>query len=552
MVYGIVKGVGDAFVQIFEAIFGGGGIKDAADKLGSGVSDAIKKGVGSSDQLFKVLDSEAQNLESSIGKRFSAEIRNTKGFWGKMWEELKEAGRWLDKEIFQPIGKGLEWFNTNVIVPATKIFRGLLEIFIAAVVTPLAAVAAAISVSFKLIKATFDFIFELFRDPKKAFANLGKALKEILQEVGDIFKPVTDLFESGLTKVIDGLFGDGKANKFYEWLKGGFDKFGEWIKGAPQKVKDWFTNLFKFDIDLPKMNKDSGVVEKFLGLEIPWMEFATGGVVPGKAFFNGDNPKNDTVPALLSPGEMVIPRSALTSQKALAEYLSMAGVPGFYSGTDLMNDLKNAGGSVVDVVSKIGGAIAGGTEEFLNDPLGSIKNLWDNVSSTAVRWTSDGFNFLTGDAAKIYNFLKSIGASIDFFNMLTNPVGEAKRALKTVSSKLIDPVIKDGIKGVLGFAQGGLVPGSGYGDTVPAMLTPGEFVLSRKAVAGIGVNNAQRINSGGGVGDTNQTFNFSIDIKTTEPVDDKMLKNRIIPEIEKHFKRKSNDGRRVLAAQGVR
>jgi len=32
---------------------------------------------------------------------------------------------------------------------------------------------------------------------------------------------------------------------------------------------------------------------------------------------------------------------------------------------------------------------------------------------------------------------------------------------------------------VLGFASGGAVPGTGYGDTQPAMLTPGEFVVRR-------------------------------------------------------------------------
>lgn len=36
---------------------------------------------------------------------------------------------------------------------------------------------------------------------------------------------------------------------------------------------------------------------------------AHGAVVPGRANVSGDSPKNDTVPAVLSPGEIVIPRS---------------------------------------------------------------------------------------------------------------------------------------------------------------------------------------------------------------------------------------------------
>jgi hypothetical protein len=37
--------------------------------------------------------------------------------------------------------------------------------------------------------------------------------------------------------------------------------------------------------------------------------FQAGGVVPGKAHVQGDSPMNDKVPAMLSPGEIVIPRS---------------------------------------------------------------------------------------------------------------------------------------------------------------------------------------------------------------------------------------------------
>ena len=55
---------------------------------------------------------------------------------------------------------------------------------------------------------------------------------------------------------------------------------------------------------------------------------------------------------------------------------------------------------------------------------------------------------------------------------------------------------------MLGFEQynkGGIVPGGGPNkDTVPAMLTPGEFVMSRGAVQNIGVNNLMKMNAAGG------------------------------------------------------
>lgn len=44
------------------------------------------------------------------------------------------------------------------------------------------------------------------------------------------------------------------------------------------------------------------------------------------------------------------------------------------------------------------------------------------------------------------------------------------------------------------FASGGLVPGSGNGDTVPAMLSPGEFVIKKSSVKKLGASNLARVN----------------------------------------------------------
>jgi TP901 family phage tail tape measure protein len=48
---------------------------------------------------------------------------------------------------------------------------------------------------------------------------------------------------------------------------------------------------------------------------------------------------------------------------------------------------------------------------------------------------------------------------------------------------------------VLGFARGGLVPGSGNSDTVPAMLSPGEFVIRKSSVSKLGTSNLEAMNS---------------------------------------------------------
>jgi TP901 family phage tail tape measure protein len=48
---------------------------------------------------------------------------------------------------------------------------------------------------------------------------------------------------------------------------------------------------------------------------------------------------------------------------------------------------------------------------------------------------------------------------------------------------------------VLGFARGGLVPGSGNGDTVPAMLAPGEFVIRKSSVNKMGAGTLAAMNN---------------------------------------------------------
>jgi hypothetical protein len=56
-----------------------------------------------------------------------------------------------------------------------------------------------------------------------------------------------------------------------------------------------------------------------------------------------------------------------------------------------------------------------------------------------------------------------------------------------------------GDEGILRAASGGPVPGTGGGDTVPALLTPGEFVINKSAAASIGQTALQRLNKGGAV-----------------------------------------------------
>ena len=65
--------------------------------------------------------------------------------------------------------------------------------------------------------------------------------------------------------------------------------------------------------------------------------------------------------------------------------------------------------------------------------------------------------------------------------------------------------ISDEARAALPMNQGGEVPGQGNTDTVPAMLTPGEFVLTKEAVNQVGADTLYNMNAAaGGVGKPSQ------------------------------------------------
>lgn len=91
--------------------------------------------------------------------------------------------------------------------------------------------------------------------------------------------------------------------------------------------------------------------------------------------------------------------------------------------------------------------------------------------------------------------------------------------LSPASSKIPTPsrLLKAvGFKGMIRKALGGAIPGVGSGDTVPSLLTPGEFVLNKRASASIGLNQLNRFNSGGAVGGDNSNKNITGSINNAQ------------------------------------
>lgn len=104
--------------------------------------------------------------------------------------------------------------------------------------------------------------------------------------------------------------------------------------------------------------------------------------------------------------------------------------------------------------------------------------------------------------------------------------------------------------GIEYFASGGFARGN---DSIPAMLTPGEFILKTSAVNKIGVGNLLALNNGKAqLGSQTSNVTVNLTVNTSEKLDESFIRQRLMPAIRDELKRNSLDGRTIVYAGGVR
>ena len=125
----------------------------------------------------------------------------------------------------------------------------------------------------------------------------------------------------------------------------------------------------------------------------------------------------------------------------------------------------------------------------------------------------------------ITNLVKSLGdVASQALSGANSQIGSlAALGLIGAGSNLFD---KKKNKDKKNYNLGGKVSGSGDADTVPAMLTPGEFVISKDAVNKVGVDTLKNINAAAGA-TSEPTSSFELSIGRENPYD---LKSNVITE----------------------
>ena len=147
---------------------------------------------------------------------------------------------------------------------------------------------------------------------------------------------------------------------------------------------------------------------------------------------------------------------------------------------EVLNIANNASADSIEDLEK--------AQKGLGYRLGTLQKEFAALISEVVN--SSSFKFL---ADVFINLSKSVISTVRAFK----PLLPILSTVATFAAGRVAGQVLAGnttLKKSFGFASGGYVPGSGNGDTVPAMLTPGEFVVNKKSAQAFGYGNLESVN----------------------------------------------------------
>jgi TP901 family phage tail tape measure protein len=289
----ILENLGGALVNIFEGVFDGldevfdfgswgedvwEGIKDAGNaagewlaSLGGKIWEGLKSFGDTIGQFFKNLGGNIWEGLKSFGDTVGQFFKN---LGGKIWDGLSSLGETI-----------WEWFKGL----GLRIWNGLKE-----------AVGDVFVTFGKWGAAIWQGFVSIVKDIGLWFKEKGIAIWEGLRDaVGGAWQAV----KGWGGRIWDG-FREAVVSA-WSWLRNIGAQIWDGLKSAMGSIGDWFTGG-------KSGKKGLGGVVNSIGDGIASVfGWSDGGVISGKAQVLGDSKKNDTIPAMLSPGEMVIPRSAM-------------------------------------------------------------------------------------------------------------------------------------------------------------------------------------------------------------------------------------------------
>ena len=518
IVNGIVEGL-KQLVNIFKGIsIKGPDTKKMVENLQLGMKSVTKTLTGESSKMFAVMDlgtaSKAQEaidtMKDQIYEGAKKGVDYLTMWWRKLlaelqkvWDSLVWAWRkvweWI-KQVWDELVRGvkavfefLKMIWDEVIKLLQPIFDGLKATW--------DWVFARLTEIWDSVKALWEWIFSklegIWSWLKETWASIVDGLSSVWEKLKGVGGSIWESFKDALSNGFS--FFRDLGSKIWDGLKSGLEGIGNFVKDIFDKMNpmNLFNKIFSIDPDETKKGK-GGTVENTLGINVPFVQFAKGGLVPGNPMVKGDSFLNDRILALLSPGEAIIPRS-LMENPAVKTIVD-----------SVLNNKTN--------------------------PLG----LWKGGISIG------GQNILTVSDKGIKVGETEISSAKDLIDVATNVFGNVWDEVREKVFGIIMKIFESNK-----FHTGGLVPSFAGGGEVPAMLNPGEFVLNRSATQGLGLNLLNNMNRGN-MGSIQPNITLNIEINTTQPIDDVFFRNTLMPRIKDDIKRRTLNGEFIISSKGVR
>lgn len=589
LVSGFLKGIQRAMGSIFGGIQLPEELTELPNQFAEGVQKLASRTTEEASKLFKVLDLEAEargleqanKIQDILNQGILAFEIKFKGLIDWLLEAWRKIVEWV-KGVFEWVINGIknvfQWVVDNVLTPLANVIRTAFQWVIDNVINPL---INGITNAWKAIKK--DILDPLLNGLKDVFSYLKtKVLDPFMTAFGTVINflkdKVFDPFMTAFSKALDPDNFVKIGDKIWQGLKKGLETVGTVIQNALNVINpaNLFSKMFQMDY------QGQGLVERTLGIDIPFANFAKGGMVPGQAVVNGDSLLNDRVLALLSPGEAVIPRSKMDDPRVnsiVNAILRGELMPSNFAKGGLAGTLQSIGGGLLSTLS---GAVSG----VLGAAAGPIVQALSPESfgrlATAIEGGFDPrragigqIGAIVGSFADAQKVMDALGTTVSgigkgSLDSITSTVELAKKgadnALQAMEQLkyLLSPqdmwaLVKEKVfSGIIKmfeanrFHSGGLVPGFAFGGEVPAMLQPGEFVINKAAVQGLGLGTLSNLNRGMMTG--NQEFNFDIKLEVNADgvPDESFIRQRLVPTLKKELKEASLRGEFVISNKGIR
>lgn len=314
------------------------------------------------------------------------------------------------------------------------------------------------------------------------FSGLGKKLGTGAKQIGDFFtKTLPSLAKGGNDK-----FWDGMADASV-WLSKQSKKFTTWVKDLPHNIgaasRQLWDDLVGLDAWLKVQTKSAET----------WAKNLPGNV--GK--WIGDVFKNvQDINAWL----------LVQASKAETWVESLPGKFAKWAG-NVFNKVQSINAWLLVQEAKAASWVASLPGKFATwagnvwRSVGTIQTWIEAQEVKAYNWFRSLPGKIASWAGNTFGKMKGIGSWIsEQASSLASFIGSIPGKIAAAFSAGWNSAPKNpqghAAGGMIYRASGGEVPGEGDGDTVPAMLTPGEIVINKKVVNAVGAQNLLNLNSG--------------------------------------------------------